>query len=183
MSGTYPVQSVIGPSPAEGDGHPQGPAAARPAPVRTVAAVATVAGDDIKLARQVGPRQSSCFRAGLSMPPETNNEPDTENDAAKKEENSKERPEDQSGCYRWYQCAQLPPGSRSRHVTPGSQRGPQAASCASHLSFLSSGHPLRDGQDRAGNRYLHRLPTRRQIKPAPACLVTRMCGGIQEGRR
>jgi hypothetical protein len=100
------------------------------------------------------------------MPPETNNEPDTENDAAKKEENSKERPEDQSGCYRWYQCAQLPPGSRSRHVTPGSQRGPQAASCASHLSFLSSGHPLRDGQDRAGNRYLHRLPTSRQIKPA-----------------
>ena len=162
-SGTHPVQSVIGPSPAEGDGHPPGPAAAWPAPVRTVAAIATVAGDDIKLARRVGLTQSSCFRARLNMPPETTDEPDTENDAAKEAEDSKERPEDHSGCHRRYQCAQLPSGSRSHHVTSGSQRGSQVASCASHLSFPLVGPPALDGQDRAGNWYLHQLPSSRQI--------------------
>jgi hypothetical protein len=71
------------------------------------------------------------------MPPETNNEPDTEDDAAKEEEDSKERPKDHPGCYWQYQCTQLPCGSRSLHVTPGSQLAPHMASCASHLSILS----------------------------------------------
>ena len=77
----------------------------------------------------------------MTMPPETNDEPDTENDAAKEEEDSEERPEDHPGCHRRYRCAQLRPGSLSSQVTPASQRGPQVASGACHPGFLSSGHP------------------------------------------
>lgn len=89
--------------------------------------------------------------AVVNMPPETDDEPGAEDDAAEEQENSEKRPKDQPRRDRRDQCAQLPPGSRSHHGTPGSQRGLGAASCASHLSFLSPGRPLRDGQNRAGN--------------------------------
>jgi len=50
------------------------------------------------------------------MPPETNNEQDAENDAAKEEEDSQKRPKYHPGCHWQYQCTQLPSGSRSHYV-------------------------------------------------------------------
>ena len=61
---------------------------------------------------------------------------------------------------------------------------PRIATCLSYDACCqSSVYPLfeptaSDGQDRAGNWYLHRLPSSWQVMPTSACMVTRMCRGI-----
>ena len=72
--------------------------------------------------------------AVLAAPPVANNEPDANDDAAEEEKNSTDRPKDHPGCQWRHQGTQLPPGSRSGHLTPRSEFAPHAANRGSHLS-------------------------------------------------
>src|ERR1700745_2306266 len=103
-------------------------------PTETLRLRLAAAGEDFKLARP-GRSHAVVTRSGpavVNIPPETDDEPGTEDDAAEEQKNSKKRPKDHPGRDRRYQRAKLPPGSRSYQGTPGSQRGLGTASCASH---------------------------------------------------
>jgi len=68
------------------------------------------------------------------MPPETNNEPHTQNDAAQENKHVKKRPKDHSRRYWRHSCAPLPRGSEvdaasdaSCRAAPATREAPSAA--------------------------------------------------------